>query len=124
MKHAADGLKYSLKWALFAWSQDPISPNLGDLTEWILFLLQILTCLDGQTFSGEWDEITHQELSVYLEISQNSQENTWARVSFSFKLQSSATLLKKRLWLRCFLVNFVKFLRTPFFIEHLWWLLL
>ena len=28
-------------------------------------------------------------------------------------------LLKKRLWHRCFPVNFVKFLRTPFFIEHL-----
>ena len=26
----------------------------------------------------------------------------------------SATLLKKRLWQRCFLVNFAKFLRTPF----------
>ena len=25
-----------------------------------------------------------------------------------------ATLLKKRLWYRCFPVNFVKFLRTPF----------
>ena len=36
----------------------------------------------------------------------------------------SVTLLKKRLWHRCFPVNFVKFLRTPFFIEHLWWLLL
>ena len=35
-----------------------------------------------------------------------------------------ATLSKKRLWRRCFPVNFVKFLRTPFFIEHLWWLLL
>ena len=35
-----------------------------------------------------------------------------------------ATLLKKRLWHRCFPVNFDKFLRTPFFIEHLWWLLL
>ena len=39
-----------------------------------------------------------------LEISQNSQENACARVS----------LLKKRLWHRCFPVNFVKFLRTPF----------
>ena len=29
-----------------------------------------------------------------------------------------------RLWHRCFPMNFVKFLRTPFFIEHLWWLLL
>ena len=34
------------------------------------------------------------------------------------------TLLKKRLWHRCFLVNFAKFLRTPFFIEPLWLLLL
>ena len=35
-----------------------------------------------------------------------------------------ATLLKMRLWHRCFPVNFVKFRRTPFFIEHLRWLLL
>ena len=35
-----------------------------------------------------------------------------------------AILLKKRLWRRCFLLNFVKFLRTPIFIEHLWWLLI
>ena len=34
------------------------------------------------------------------------------------------TLLKKRLWQRCFPVRFVKFLRTRFFTEHLWWLLL
>ena len=42
---------------------------------------------------------------VFLEISQNSQENTCAR-----------------LWYRRFPVNFVKLLRTPFLIEHLWWL--
>ena len=35
-----------------------------------------------------------------------------------------ATLLKKRLWHRCFHVNFVKFLRTPFLTEHPRWLLL
>ena len=37
-----------------------------------------------------------------------------------------ATLLKKRLWLRCFPVNFAKFLRmrTPFFTEYLRSLLL
>ena len=29
-----------------------------------------------------------------------------------------ATLLKQRLWHMCFPVNFAKFLRTPFFIEH------
>ena len=48
--------------------------------------------------------------SVFLEISQNSQENTSAR--------------KKRLWHRCFPVNFAKFLRTHFLTEHLRWLLL
>ena len=43
---------------------------------------------------------------------------------FTGKHLSPAALLKKRLWHRCFPVNFVKFLRTPFFTEHLWWLLL
>ena len=51
---------------------------------------------------------------LFLRISQNSQENTCARVSF---------LIKKRLRHRCFPVNFAKFPRTPFIIEHLWWLL-
>ena len=36
----------------------------------------------------------------------------------------SATFLRKRLWHKCFPVNFVKFLRTPFLTEHFWWLLL
>ena len=36
---------------------------------------------------------------VFLEISQNSQENNF---------------IKKRLWDRCFPVDFVKFVRTPF----------
>ena len=36
----------------------------------------------------------------------------------------AATLLKKRLWHRCFPVKFEKVLRTPIFTEHLWWLLL
>ena len=35
-----------------------------------------------------------------------------------------ATLLKNRLWHRCFPVNFAKFLRTLFFTEYLQWLLL
>ena len=36
----------------------------------------------------------------------------------------TATLLKKRLWQRCFPVNFSKFLRTLFFTKHRWWLLM
>ena len=34
----------------------------------------------------------------------------------TFEYLRPATLLKKRLWHKCFPVNFVKFLRTPFFI--------
>ena len=51
---------------------------------------------------------------VFLEISQNSQENTSARVSFLNKVAvvRPATLLKKRLWPRCFPGNFVKFVRN------------
>ena len=54
---------------------------------------------------------------VFLEISQNSQENTCVRVSFLIKF--SITLLKEGLWHRYFPVNFGKFLRTSFYIEHL-----
>ena len=74
---------------------------------------------------------------MFLEIPQNSPENTCARVSFLMKLQAlacnfikketlarPATLFKKRLWHRCFPVNFVKFLRTSFYLEDLWWQLL
>ena len=50
---------------------------------------------------------------VFLKISQNSQENTRARVFFN----------KEVAGLRCFPLNFVKFLETPCFIEHLRWLL-
>ena len=35
-----------------------------------------------------------------------------------------ATLLKKRLWHRCFLMNLRNFKELLFFIEHPWWLLL
>ena len=54
--------------------------------------------------------------NVFLEISQNSQENTYARVSFLIKLPAlrSARLLKNRLWHRCFPVNFAKFSGTTF----------
>ena len=61
---------------------------------------------------------SHQSCSVkkvFLEILQNSQQNSC--VSLFFNQVSGirpGTLLKKRLWHRCFPVNFVKFLRIPF----------
>ena len=62
--------------------------------------------------------------NVFLEISQNSQENTCSRVSFN-KVAGlrSATLIKKRFWHRCFPVNFAEFLRTHFLQNTSAWLL-
>ena len=54
---------------------------------------------------------------VFLNISENVLKKTCTRASFF-------NFIKKRLWHRCFLVNFVKFLGTTIFIEHLWLLLL
>ena len=56
---------------------------------------------------------------VFLEISENSQEITCARVSSLIRLQ-----VEKRFWHRSFPANFAEFLRTPFIIEHPWCLLL
>ena len=53
---------------------------------------------------------------MFLEISQNSQKNTCTRDSFLIKLQ--------RIWHRCFPVNLVKFVRTPFLQNTTGWLLL
>ena len=65
-----------------------------------------------------------------LRNSRNSQESTCARISLLIKLPESfsnkvvslrpAISLKKRLWHRCFPLNFGKFPRTPFPTEHLW----
>ena len=49
---------------------------------------------------------------VFLKVLQNSQENSSKGLRF-------ATFIKQRLWFRGFLVHFAKFLRVPFFIEHL-----
>ena len=59
---------------------------------------------------------------VFLEISQNLQEKTCARVSF-LGLRP-ATLLKQRLWHRCFSCEYYEISKNTFFKEHLQWLLL
>ena len=55
---------------------------------------------------------------MFLEISQNSEENMGVRVSFLLNFIKIETLAQ------LFSVNFAKILRTPFFTEHLGWLLL
>ena len=47
---------------------------------------------------------------MFLNFSQNSEENTCAEV-FLITLERPATLLEKRLWHKCFSVNYTKFLR-------------
>ena len=62
---------------------------------------------------------------VFWEISQNSQENTCARVFFSTMLQVLAcNFTKKETLAQVFSCEFAKFPRAPVIIQHLWRLLL
>ena len=69
----------------------------------------------------------HQRCSVRKSVLRNFAKFTGKHLQQSLffnKVARPATLLKKRLWHRWFPVNFAKFLRTPFLIEYLSWLLL
>ena len=75
---------------------------------------EVYTHIKGMLWSS------HQMCSVkkvFVETSQNSQENTCAKVSFFNKGAGlrSATLIKKRLLHRCFPVNFKLFIYNIFF---------
>ena len=81
-----------------------------------LCCLLLLQLFDNANFRS-----SHRRCSVkkvLLEISQNSQGSTCARDSSATLLKKRlwpATLFKKRLWHRCSPVNFAKFLRTLFY---------
>ena len=57
---------------------------------------------------------------VFLEISQNSQENTCARVSFLIKLQTLGNFIKKEALAQVFSCEFCEISKNTFFTEHLW----
>ena len=85
---------------------------------WQQLIIMILNLLTYLSFYWLYIEAVIRGVllkKVFLEISQNSQENSCARVFFN-KVAGlrPATLFKKRLCHRCFLVNFAKFLKTPF----------
>ena len=67
---------------------------------------------------------SHQRCSIQEGVLKNFSKFTekhLVRVFLLTKLQlKPGTLLKKRLWHRCFLANFVKFLRRTFLQKHLW----
>ena len=62
-------------------------------------------------------------VSHILQISQNSQENTCARVFFLIKSQSWNFINKDTL-AQVFSCEFCEISKSTFFIEYLWWLLL
>ena len=58
---------------------------------------------------------------MFLEIPQNSQENTCARVSFLIKLQAEAChFIKKETLAQVFPCEFCEISKNIFFTEHLW----
>ena len=62
---------------------------------------------------------------MFLKISQNPQETHESESLFNEVVDlRRATLLKRNSGAGFFPVNFEKFLKIPFLIEHLWWLLL
>ena len=72
---------------------------------------------------------SHQRCSMKKNVLRNSAKFTGKHLCWSLFFNKvaglrPASLLKKRFWHRCFPVNFAEFLRTCFFIGHLWWLLL
>ena len=72
----------------------------------IFFCLQYHIPIDKWIFRSNHPEVFCKK--VFLEISQNSQGSTSARLK-------ACNFIKKRLWHRCFPVNFAKFLGTPTF---------
>ena len=66
---------------------------------------------------------SHQRCSMQKDVRRNftkfTEKNLYQSLTFN-KVAGlrPATLLKKRLWHRCFPVNFAKFLGIPFFTEH------
>ena len=58
---------------------------------------------------------------LFLEILQNSQENTCARVSFLIKLQAPAcNFIKKDTLAQAFSCEFCEISKSTFFTEHIW----
>ena len=122
--------------ATWIWSQS--SKKMGLLTWRNLSYVRsqdlrfYLTSLHNKSFIESGSEAVVQRCSVAKDVFRNFAKLTEKHICqslFLIKLQASrpATLLKKRLWHRCFPVNFAKFLRTPFIIPPmaasvgLWW---
>ena len=97
------------------------------------FISITMQCFTQKSFLPYFlaSEATHQSLvrsshrrcfvrKVFLEILENSQENTCARVSFLIKLQASAcNFIKKETLAQLFCCESCKIYKDTFFTEHL-----
>ena len=79
------------------------------MKSWKYFL-----CSEAATRGALWKKI-------FLEISQNSQENTCARVSFFNKVAGKASnFIKIEALTQVFSCEFCEISKSTFFTEHLW----
>ena len=83
----------------------------------------------GFWYDGSWTIFVSHTIpiwanSVLSEIQKQSPEVFCKRSFHSNFAKFTGKHLCQSLWNRFFPVNFKKFLRTPFFTEHLWWLVL
>ena len=70
--------------------------------------------------AGVFLDIQEQPPEVFLKISQNSQKNTCARVSFLIKLLTDAfNFIKKETLAQVFSCEFCEISKNTFFTEHL-----
>ena len=84
------------------------------------WLLKWLALSGSFKFLSAVFQILGARFNIFLiYCTQSVVEEQYSKSSRSRPRPRPATLLKKRLWHRCFPVIFVKFLRTPFYIEHL-----
>ena len=97
-----------------------------DVVAWMLRMVQMVKVSWASIFTvrDPWlyqliniSRSSHWRCSVRKGVLRNFTKSTGKHLCESLR---PATLLKKRLWHRYFPANFVKFLRTPFFVEHLW----
>ena len=63
---------------------------------------------------------TKEAAQVFLKISQNPQENTFARVSFLTKLQEVCNFIKKETLAQVFFSEFCEIFKNNFFTEQFW----
>ena len=83
----------------------------------------------AKRFQWSWFRSSRSQMFFKIGVLENCAIFTrkhlcWSLFLIKFSKKFIKNFIKKRLQHRCFPANIAKFLRTTFFIQHLWWLLL